>query len=232
MKTLAILLVILAVTNAVGAEHFRELGHREDTVMRSDPGDQCLGVPIYNHDFSCENAYCWQGSAAIPPYYGAFGEAFDLGCANVECGLYWFTQIGYYTGGPIDVYVWDNGVPCPEDPPGDVLCVVPGVSGLHVECWPACTLNEIQIGCRVDGPFTVGYWTEFCCCELYICADENGSGGCPWTCIAPGIGFPTGWHPVYDVWQDCVSLCIGATIIDDPSPAPSRTWGSIKELFE
>ncbi|MBD3236628.1 MAG: hypothetical protein GF330_07985 [Candidatus Eisenbacteria bacterium] len=39
------------------------------------------------------------------PYDGAFAEAFDLGCGRVVCGTYWFSQIGWFYGEPLDAYV-------------------------------------------------------------------------------------------------------------------------------
>ena len=230
MKKFATLLAVLALIGTAGASSYRTLGYSEDTVMNSDMGDDCVGVQIYNHDFSCENGYCWQYGGIVPPYYGAFGEAFDVGAVTVECGLYWLSQIGYYTGQPLDAYVWEGGV---TGPPSGVLCVVPGVTGLSIPYWPSCGLNEVEIGCCVTGEFTVGYWADFSDedCAWYCCIDENGFGGYPWTCVAPGIGYPTGWQHVSVVWGAGVSCCIGATITDHPSASDSRTWGSIKDLF-
>jgi hypothetical protein len=34
------------------------------------------------------------------------------------------------------------------------------------------------------------------------------------------------------IWGAGMSLGLGATITDPPSPAESQTWGSIKALFE
>jgi len=131
----------------------------------------------------------------------------------------------------MDAYVWEGGV---TGPPAGVLCVVPGVTGLNIGYWPSCTVSEVEIGCCVTGEFTVGYWADFSneVCAWFVCADENGLGGNPWTNIAPGTGYPTGWQHPSVVWGGCVCLCIGATITDDPSPAESQTWGSIKALFE
>ena len=69
-------------------------------------------------------------------------------------------------------------------------------------------------------------------CEEYVCADESGPGGHPWTNIAPGIGYPSGWQNPNVVWPNCRSLGIGATITEEPSPVESVTWGAIKTLFQ
>jgi hypothetical protein len=231
MKKFATLLAVLALVGAAGAADYSELGYSEDTIVISDQSDQCSGVMIYNHDFSFENGYCWQYGGIVPPYYGCFAEGFDVGAVNVECGLYWLSQIGYYMGQPLDAYVWAGGV---TGPPGDVLCVTPGVTGLNIGYWPSCTMNEVEIGCCVPGEFTTGYWADFSAmvCQWYCCADLNGFGGFPWTCIAPGIGYPTGWQDPTLIWGTTQSMAIGATVTDDPSPAESQTWGSIKSLFE
>lgn len=231
MKKFATMLAVLALVGVASADSYSSLGYSEDTVIQGEMGDQCVGIPIYNHDMSFENGYCWQLQGCAPPYYGAYGESYDVGAVNVECGLYWLSQIGYYVGQPLDAYVWEGGV---YGAPSGVLCVVPGNTGLVIPYWASCGLNEIEIGCCVDRDFTVGYWADFSpdICGWYVCADENGFSGYPWTCIAPGIGYPTGWQHVSVIFPGCVSLGIGLTMTDDPSPAESQTWGSIKALFE
>lgn len=231
MKKFATMLAVLALVGMASADNYGVLGYSEDTVMDSDMGDTCVGTLIYNHDYSCENGYCWQLGGIVPPYYGCWGEAYDVGAVNVECGVYWLTQIGYYMGMPMDAYVWEGGV---TGPPTGVLCVVPGITGLSIPFWPSCGINEVEIGCCVPGEFTVGAWADFSLdiCQWYTCADENGFGGNPWTNCAPGSGYPTGWNHPSVAFPACVSMCIGATITDDPSPAESQTWGSIKALFE
>jgi hypothetical protein len=166
-----------------------------------------------------------------PPYYGAWAEAYDLGSVTVECGVYWFTQTAYMHPEPTDIYIWDGGV---EGPPGSVLCMVPDVTGIQIAFWPSCAQNEIEIGCCVAADFTVGYWVPPWGgdCPYYCCADENGTGGHPWTCIAPGLGYPTGWQHPDVVYPDCVSMGIGVTVTEDPSPAESETWGAIKSLYQ
>jgi len=230
MKKLATALAALVFMGVASAEHV-SLGYREDTIITGTQSDECGGTLVHNHDYSFETGYGWDFGGCVPPYYGGFGEGYDVGAANVECGIYWFSQVGFFVGQPMDVYLWGSGV---SGPPSGVLCVVPGVSGLHVDYWPTCTMNEVEIGCCVAGEFTVGYWADFTQQPLgwYICADANGPGGFSWTCIAPGIGFPTGWQPVTLVWPDCVSLGLAVTITDVPSPVESQTWGSIKALFE
>ena len=215
---------------APGADDFSSLGYREDTVIESDGRDDCIGTFICNHDYSFENAYCWQLGGLYPPYYGAIAEGYDLGPATIECGVFWFTQIAYMYPAPTDIYIWSGGV---DAPPSEVLCLIPDVSDFHIGLWPTCSENEVLINECVDSDFAVGYWQPLWggACPFYCCADENGPGGHPWTCIAPGIGYPSGWQHPNVVWPNCKSMGIGATIIETPSPAESRTWGAIKSLF-
>jgi len=212
------------------AQEAVSLGHREDTVIVGGDEDQCGGTEIWHHDMSFENGYGWQYGGCQPPYYGSFGEGFDVGPAIVECGLYWFTNIGYYLERPFDAYLWAGGV---AGPPSEVLWLYTGIQP-HTSYWPSCQRNAVEIGVLVDGDFTIGYWPaipgDFL--HWYCCADENGPGGHPWTCIAPGIGYPTGWHHPNVVFEDCASMGIGATVIEICSPPACRTWGEMKALFD
>jgi hypothetical protein len=233
MKTLAFVFLVLTMAGAANGDTAYTLGHSDDTVMVPAQGDDCSeGVLFHNHDGSAENGYAWSGAGTVPPYYGAFAEAYDLGGGTVVCGAYWLSQIGYFSGEPMDCYVWEGGV---TTEPGDVLCMIPGVVPGNVPLWPDCGQNDVEIGCCVSGEFTVGYWADFSdqAPQFYICVDEDGPGGYPWTCVAPDIGYPTGWQHPGMVWGDMtISMCIGAYFGDDPSPAESRTWGSVKALFE
>lgn len=225
---MALVICILAATIA-RADDFSSLGYREDTIIVDETGDDCVGTRIYNHDYSFENGYCWQLDGIAPPYYGAWGEAFDTGPVTVECGLFWWTTISYYYPRPADVYLWSGGV---AGPPHEVLAMLPDILP-HAGFWPTCSLNEIEIDCCVSNDFTVGFWFDDWdqVCITYICADESGTPGNPWTCIAPGTGYPSGWQHPRVVHPNCSSLGIGATITWVPSPVESKTWGAVKELF-
>ena len=221
--------VVCGPADTARAANVASLGYREDTVIRSD-GRECVGTLVYNHDYSFENAYCWQYEGVAPPYCGAFAEGYELGSGHVECAVYWLSTLGWYPD-PMDVYVWDGGV---HSPPGSVLCMMPGVAPVNVGYWPSCGENEIEINCCIRGECAIGYWVDNASqqCTFYCCVDENGIVGHPWTCIAPGIGYPTGWQHPNVVFPDCVSMGIGATVTDDPSPAESETWGAIKSLYQ
>lgn len=228
MKTFTILfagLLILTAPPACGqvSEVATELGYRADVqIISSGDQDDCGPRLEHNHDGSMENGYCWGFGGIVPPYYGAFAEAFDLGPTTLRCGAYWFTQIGYYTGQPTDFYVWEGGI---TDPPGGVLAVVPGVTGLDIPFWPECGRSDIEFDLEVDGEFTVGSWADFSqeVCGYYVCADENGPEGHPWVNFAPGIGYPTGWHHVSMLFPDCVSMGIGAWVANAHEVRPDGT---------
>jgi hypothetical protein len=50
---------------------------------------------------------------------------------------------------------------------------------------------DFYVGHQGSSGIHVPWWTA---------ANENGSGGSPWTCIAPGVGYPTGWQHPAIVW--------------------------------
>ena len=229
-EKIAVVLVVLAMAAAPRADNLGALGYCDDTVVIPASGDDCSDGELFcNNDGSCECAYCWLYGGIVPPYYGAWAEAYDLGAGTVVCGAYWLTQIGYFTGRPMDCYVWEGGV---TGDPGGVICLVAGVVPQDVPIWPYCGQNDVEMGCCVAAEFTVGYWADFSdsCCEYYSCVDCTGDFGFPWTCIAPGIGFPSGWQHARVVDPYIVSLFIGVYFADAPSPVESATWGSVKRL--
>lgn len=230
-RIMAALLAALLV-GAAGADVHHQLGYRDDTTLIPSQGDDCAqGVLFYNHDDSPENGYAWGFGGTVPPYYGAWAEAYDLGPGTIECATYWFSQVGYFQGDPMDCYVWEGGVTAE---PAGVICMVPGVVPENMPYWPDCGQNDIDIGCCIgDREFTIGYWADFSdqTPQWYICSDVNGFFGYPWTCIAPGIGYPTGWNHVNVVFDYCISLFIGGYFSESPSPVESRTWGDVKALF-
>ena len=224
------IIVVCVATPPTAAQE--SIGYSEETHLLAPLQEDCSGTLFANHDDSFENGFCWSYGGYVPPYYGAFGESFDLGAGQVECGAFWFTQVGYYTGEPMDVYVWEGGV---SGPPGTVLWMVgetqvPG----DIAFWPDISQHDVPVELAVDGEFTVGFWVDFSSqvCQWYVAADVNGPGGYPWVCIAPGIGYPTGWQNPEIVWGPVQSLGFGVYFEGGASPTRQRTWGSIKALFE
>ncbi len=227
--TLLALLLSLAALRCASADPALELGPRDDAITRPSTEECSAGTLYVNHDGTVENGYAWCMGWA-PPYYGAFAEGFDLGCGSIVCGEYVFTQIGYFAGHPMDAYIWDGGV---TREPGGVLYVVHDVIPESVPVWPECGENDIEISYAVSGEFSLGWWADFQeeVQQWFMCADENGPGGHPWTCIMPGIGYPTGWNNPSVVFGQCQSLVIGAHFQEAGSPAEAPTWGALKNLF-
>ncbi len=231
MKTFAALLAVLALAGfAANAENFSSTGYSAGTTIVGSGVDACAnGTLFVNHDGGFENGYCWQSGGIVPPYYGAFAEGFDLGSGCVFCGAFWLTQVGQFTGRPADLYVWDG-----DNPPGAVVGMVAGHVFQNIAIWPSISQHDADMGICVYGPFSIGYWADFSAevCQWFIAADQDGFGGMPWTCIAPGIGYPTGWNNPTAVWGPTQSMGLGAWFGAGYSPVEAQTWGSIKALFE
>ncbi len=235
MKKFAALLAVLAVSAfAAHATNPVSLGYTESGTVLGPGPDACAhGTLFMNHDGSFENGYAWQYGGCVAPYYGAFGEGYDLGSAGACCGAFWVSTLpGYFFGQSADCYVWAGGV---GGAPGAVLGVVTGVVFSNVPNWPTCAENDVEMHIIVSGPFTVGYWGNWpgALCGYFCAADLNGFGGAPWTNIAPGIGYPTGWNDPSIVWGPTQSMGIGVYFGDcGNTPAEPQTWGAIKALFE
>ncbi len=232
MKKFATLLAVLVLAAGANAADFTSTGYSKETTINVLGSDQCTATLYYNHDGSFENGYCWQMGGVVPgTTYGAFGEGFDLGQGLVECAAIWVTQTGSWFGQPVDIYLWSGGV---TGVPGDVMWVNTGQQFQQIGFWPSITQNDFEIGYCLDGEFTVGYWADFSTdvCGWYIASDEDGFGGYPWTNVAPGIGFPTGWQSPAVVWGVCQSLGFGVYFEEGGmTPVESATWGEIKSLF-
>ena len=214
-----------------GASNFESLGYSDETTIVGPGTDACAsGVLIHDHDGSFENGYAWQYEGCRSPYYGAFGEGYDLRAGSVACGVYWLSSLaGFFPPNVADCYIWDGGV---GSEPGDVLAVLPGVDVGPIGLWPYCTQHDVDMNVAVDGAFTIGLWGPWPgqLCWYFVAADENGPGGRPWTCIAPGTGYPSGWQDPAIVWPNAKSLGCGV-YFEQGTPAEGETWGAVKALY-
>jgi hypothetical protein len=232
VKKLALVMVGLVVSVvAAGASNFGSLGYSDETTIVGPGTDACAsGVLIHNHDGSFENGYIWSYGGCAPPYYGAFGEAYDLGAGTIRCAAFWLTTSGgTWPESTADYHIWEGGV---GDAPDAVLGVVAGIQPVNIPCWPSIGQNDVEMNIPVTGPFTVGYWPNWPWSggQWFCAADENGPGGHPWTCIAPGIGYPSGWQDPAIVWPGARSMGCGI-YFEQGTPVENETWGSIKTLY-
>ena len=180
-----------------------------------------------NHDGTFENGYAWQYDGNAPPDIGAFAECFDLtGDGNITSVTLWLTQVGNYYGQPTSVFIYDGS------PPGDVLCQVDNVVFDAIAFWPNVCSHEVPIDCVVDGVISAGVYGTWPgdVAGYYIAADLDGPGGCPWTNIAPDIGYDPGWQDPSIVWGPTMSMGIGVTT-SGSTATEDKSWGTVKSLY-
>jgi hypothetical protein len=231
MKKLATLLAVVAVAGFWASANALEYGDvgLGSGYIGSGPDRECTGVLFENYDGTFENGYCWQYDGIQAPYYGAFAECY-FGGDGVSCGRYVLTQVGNQIDQTMDCYVWNDG----GGIPGDVACVVTGVDPGPVAFWPSLSIHDIElVCCDHTEAFWVGCWGNWPGnpCAWFTGADLDGFGGCPYTNVAPGIGFPTGWQHVEVIWGPTQAMGIGCWLDPNVSATETATWGSIKALF-
>jgi len=234
MRTVVLTLgaaLLLLVTQPAGASNAVSLGHSDETTIVGPERECSGGTLVHNHDGSFEYGYNWTYGGCQPPYYGAFGEGYDLGIGKIRCAAYWLAGFpGFGIAEPADCYVWNGGV---TEEPGEVLAVITDVHFSGIANWPMVSQHDVDINVDVLGAFTIGYWANMQGgWDFYVCgADLDGPPGHPWTCIAPGIGFPSGWQDPSIVWGPTSAMGCGVYFESNPTPAESPTWGAIKEMF-
>jgi len=230
MKKLAILFALLGVVGAAQAAvlNHGSVGFGHGTTIPSQDSNPCQGILYLNYDGTAENGFCWQYGGIVPPYYGAFAECYNY--VGTVCGeQLLLTGIGYPCG-PCDLYAWDDG----GGFPGGVVSMTPGVNPCPVATWPSISTHDFCIVPFVaSGNFWIGYWLDAsqAVCGYFIAADLDGFGGCPFTNIAPGIGYPTGWNNTSVVWGPTQAIGIGAWV-GDTVPINETTWGQVKNLYK
>lgn len=190
---------------------------------------------IAHHDGTLEVAWAWGFLGVEEPYFGAFGEAFDLSNGTVLRAEFLLTQIqaGGYSGATTDVYIWRGGV---DDDPADVLFLATGLTPSELPLWPMVGSNVVEIGIEVDGPVTVGSWGNWPGAreQFYWAMDTNGNPGAPWTNVSFNAGWDPGWQRVPDVgpFGDVKSLGIAVEFTpNDPVAVRASSWGAVKALL-
>jgi hypothetical protein len=228
------------------------LTNADDSALSVGPGTGILNTDgtrdfpcgyghfFINSDEQYENGYTWHLCGEQFPYYGAFAECFTAPSGWEVCGAAFDLTVVYNDGSYLlDAYVWadDQGMP------GNVLAVVAGYDPNPIALWPNISRITVPITAPVDGPFWVGEWGEWPdggnSTRWFIAADEEGPGsGCPFTNIAPGCGYPTGWHNCNVIWQNARALGIGYhghTLLSDVPAQAARgeiaSWGKVKSLY-
>jgi len=186
---------------------------------------------VHNFDGSAENGYAWGYGGVMPPDFGSFAEGYDL--ETHICGVQLaLTQVGYESGQPIDVYVWEMDWECGI--PGAVLSLATPVVVSGVAYWPSYSLHDVDTPDVFAQSCFVGYWPRGWVGQgqaFYCVADLDGFGGLPRTNIAPGIGYPTGWQDPSIVWGPTQALGLGAYVAVAPVPTVPTTWGKIKAMY-
>jgi hypothetical protein len=239
----SLVLVFLAADPSAGAAQYaRSVGPAQGTlVLPRDESPQC-GYLRINSDATYENGYAW-GYLNPTRYYGAFAECF-LGQHPEVCSLVFdLTGVGYPRH-TLDALVWDDDAGMP----GTVLCVTPDVDPGPIALWPDISRHIIDLNpkCYPETAWWAGFWGNWGPHGMdepgfYIAADVDGTGpgGCPFTNIEPGIGYPTGWHDVSVVWGPTRALGIGIeahTLLPAAVPIPGAageftSWGKVKGLY-
>jgi len=193
----------------------------------------CSDDNLYvHHDGTFEAGVAWEWAGVQEPYYGAFGEAFDLGVGTVECVSLWITQDGDNAGQSTDVYVWEGGV---TGTPGTVVALVSGIVFENIPVWPDFGRYDVEIPAEVAGEFTVGSWGNWPWAGpgYWWGVDQDGAAGHPWTYVMDGYGYPPGWQNPDDIWGPGYinSMGIGVHFAAEGTPAAPATWGAVKSLF-
>ena len=177
-------------------------------MVESIQGEGGCADLFFHADGTYENGYAWQYGGIVAPYYGAFAECY-AGPMLVCGAAFDLTQTGNASGRVMDVYVWDDNA----GSPGAVNCVVTGVDPGTVGFWPSLSRHVVDLpNCNVGDDFWVGYWGAWpnVLSGWFVGADVDGPvASCPFTNIAPGVGYPTGWQHAEIVWGPTQSIGIG-----------------------
>ncbi|MEZ4647655.1 MAG: hypothetical protein R3E97_02520 [Candidatus Eisenbacteria bacterium] len=232
MRKLTWLLAVTAMFVSGGAYASNVMSTGGGVGVLNDTYDGSCGDLLFNADGTYENGYAWAYGGTYAPYYGAFAEKYDTNrkVCSVVMDL---TQTGNQAGRTCDLYVWEDA----SGVPGPVLGVAFGHDPGTVAFWPSISrhVGSVTANCSSTDATWVGYWGSWVdqIAAWFVTADLDGFGGSPFTCIAPGIGYPTGWNNVSIVWGPTQALGLGAEFVDcDVVPVENKTWGAIKSLYK
>jgi hypothetical protein len=202
-------------------------GPGSGTLVESEDRGNC-GTLLFNANGTYENGYAWRYGGITPPCFGAFAECYT-GATRVCSVSFDFSAIGTQDGQSMDIYIFNDvgGFPGPvvaslRVTPGPVA-LWPGVSRHSFALSSDCTANDWWVGYWGDWPGQIQGW--------FVGADLDGFGGCSATNVAPGIGYPTGWHDVSVIWGPTQALGIGAEVNGCTTSVIDSSWGRIKRLF-
>jgi hypothetical protein len=143
----------------------------------------------------------------------------------------------------LDAYVWEDA----DGLPGSVLAVVTGFDPYPIGLWPTITRHSVPMIVPVSGSFWVGEWGNWPghpgTCTWFMAVDQDGNEpGCPFTYIAPGLGWPSGWQHADVVWGQGSTKALGIGYWGH-STAPTSgmaepevrgrlaSWGEVKSLY-
>ena len=184
--------------------------------------------------YSNDTGFAWQYSGVSSGVTGAFAECFHFDAPVTVCSIALnLSQLGQYGDQRCEGFIWADA----SGQPGSVLAMDLETIFGFVETWPyvschflrdfdTCVQGDVWIGARGVWAGDVAGW--------FVAADLESGNGCPMTNVAPGIGYPSGWQPVSEIWQSTASLGIWAIIIEEPcilSPTYQSSWGRIKSLY-
>lgn len=193
-------------------------------------GDPECGELVFSSDSSYENGYAWYYGGVAPPYFGAFAECYS-GPLEVCAVVTDLTTNGLQWGFDMDLYVWDDA----GGAPGAVIAAAFDVNAGPIAFWPSVSRHVLELRTTCTGPtWWIGWWGDWPGTGpgWWVGADLDGPRGCPFTNIAPGTGFPTGWHHVSIVWGPTSAIGIGAEVNPcEPVPTKEATWGRVKALY-
>ncbi|MEZ4650924.1 MAG: hypothetical protein R3E97_19500 [Candidatus Eisenbacteria bacterium] len=197
---------------AFAADPAASVGAGNGTI-RAYQGEGGCGDLLMTSDGTYENGYAWQYGGLTPPYFGAFAECYPA--VGPVCGVALdLTQTGNADAHNMDVYVWEDD----GNVPGPVACVITNVDPGPVAFWPSLSRHLVQVpNCTATDRVWVGFWGAWLdqLAGWYVGADLDGpTAGCAMSNIAPGIGYPTGWHHVSLVWGPTQAIGIGVMFGD------------------